>query len=225
MAIFLAHMAAQLSPAQRVESMCGQFREQAQSIAQEKLAEAENIAEQYYNQQISNTTTNLKEETDRQEKEIEVNRQIQHAKITNNAKLEILKAQKKALNEALEEAKNKLNEFSKGPDYPPVLAKLIAEGLLILKEKRVRLTVRKADVQICNDVIPQALELVKKVDPELDVKIVIDDERYLPADPHCAGGVVFTCHKGKIRLSNILNERLKLAYDGILPQIRNIVLD
>ncbi|EAY20242.1 hypothetical protein TVAG_021890 [Trichomonas vaginalis G3] len=217
-------MSAPIPAAQRVEQMRSMFHEQAKALAQEKQAEAENIAEQYYQQQITNTTKNLETEAERQEKEIEVNRQIQNAKITNNAKLEILKAQKKALNEALEDAKNKLNEFSKGPDYPPVLAKLIAEGLVILKEPRVRLTVRKADVQICQQVIPQALDLAKQADPNLDVKIVIDEERYLPADPHCAGGVVFTCHKGKIRLSNILNERLKLAYDGILPQIREIVL-
>lgn len=213
------------SPAQRVEQMCAMFKEQAESRAMEKQAEAAEIADHYYDQQISQTTTNLQQEAERQEKEIEVNRQIQHAKITNSAKLEILKAQKKALNEALEEAKNKLNEFSKGPDYPPVLAKLIAEGLLILKESRVRLTVRKSDVEICNNVIPQALEMVKEKEPELNIKVVVDDERYLPADPHCAGGVVFTCHKGKIRLSNILNERLKLAYDGILPRIRQTVMD
>ncbi|EAY06959.1 hypothetical protein TVAG_099990 [Trichomonas vaginalis G3] len=213
------------TPQQRVEQMCALFREQAESIAIEKQTEAAKIADQYYDQQISLTTNNLQTEAERQEKEIEVNRQIQNAKITNSAKLEILKAQKKALNECLEEAKNRLNEFSKGPDYPLVLAKLIAEGVIILKEQRVRLTVRKADVEICNSIIPKALEMVKSVDPNLDCKLIVDEERYLPADPHCAGGVVFTCHKGKIRLSNILNERLKLAYDGILPQIREIVLE
>ncbi|EAX70400.1 hypothetical protein TVAG_448420, partial [Trichomonas vaginalis G3] len=156
------------TPQQRVEQMCALFREQAESIAIEKQTEAAKIADQYYDQQISLTTNNLQTEAERQEKEIEVNRQIQNAKITNSAKLEILKAQKKALNECLEEAKNRLNEFSKGPDYPLVLAKLIAEGVIILKEQRVRLTVRKADVEILHSIIPKALEMGQSVDPNLD---------------------------------------------------------
>ena len=213
-----------MSAAERVKSMCQMFRDKAESEASEKEQEATQIADQHFDQVVNSTKNNLNEEAKRQENQIQKNFDIQNAKIKNAAKLEVLKAQKKALNEALEEAKRRLNEFSKGPEYPELLTKLIAEGLIELHEKKIRLTVRKADQEICKQCVPKAIELAQKKFPDYNPKIIIEEERYLPAEPHCAGGVVFTCNKGKIRLSNILNERLRLAYDGVLPQIRKIVL-
>ena len=216
-------MAQQLSPQERVDQMCAMFREQAESLVMEKEQEAATIADQYFDQQISNTTKTLEGEAMRQESEIEKNLQIQNAKIKNSAKLEILKAQQTAINEALKETVKRLNEFSKGPEYPDLLAKLIAEGLIQLNEPKVRLMVRKADIEICEKVLPKALEMTKAKVPGLEPKIIIEKERFLDPEPRCAGGVAFICHKGKIRLSNTLNDRLRLAYDGVLPQIRKIV--
>ena len=212
------------NPSEVVKAMCSSILEEAEARESEINENAIQTAEQNYDKVISSTQETLQLEAQRQEDEIKKNFQIQNAKITNAAKLEILKAQKKALNEALEEAKKRLNEFSKGPEYPEVLTKLIAEGLIELHEKKVRLTVRKADQEICKQCVPNAIQLAQKKFPDYNPKIIIEEERYLPAEPHCAGGVIFTCNKGKIRLSNILNERLRLAYDGVLPQIRKLVL-
>ena len=218
-------MTSQAAAQERVNQMCAMFQESAEAETNEIEQNALDLAEQQFDHVVSNTKNTLDAEAKRQEEEIQKNFQIQNAKITNAAKLEILKAQKKALNEALEEAKNRLNEFSKGPQYPEVLTKLIAEGLIELQEKKIRLTVRKADQEICKQCVPKAIELAQKKYPDYNPKIIIESERYLPAEPHCAGGVIFTCNKGKIRLSNILNERLRLAYDGVLPQIRQIVME
>ena len=212
------------NPAKIVKDMCDTIKEQGDTEETEIKEKAITASEESYDKVIESTKATLEKEAKRQEDEIKKDFQIQNAKITNAAKLEILKAQKKALNEALEEAKKRLNEFSKGPEYPAVLTKLIAEGLIELHEKKVRLTVRKADQEICKQCVPKAIELAQKKFPDYNPKIIIEEERYLPAEPHCAGGVIFTCNKGKIRLSNILNERLRLAYDGVLPQIRKLVL-
>jgi len=208
-----------------VQQMCSEFLEVSQSEASEIISNAEERANQNFENQINNIREKLEVEYQREMKAIESDDQIQKAKISNAAKLEVLKYQKKALNESLEAARNQLNEFSKGPEYPKLLTKLIAEGLVQLKERKVRLTVRKSDYHICKEAVPEAVAIAKRHIEGIDFEIIVEQERFLPAEPHCAGGVVLTCHKGKIRLSNILNERLRLAYDGTLPTIRRVIFN
>ena len=56
------------------------------------------------------------------------------------------------------------------------------------------------------------------------IKAKLDEARFLPGAPNCAGGVVLVAQKGKIRVSNVLNDRLRLAYEGMLPRIRRLIL-
>jgi V-type H+-transporting ATPase subunit E len=198
----------------RVEQMCQQFGEQAESEVDIKRTDATERAQSEYEATVSNTRDRLNAEFARQESEITREVQIREAQIKNNVKLEVLKSQNEAIHEALKEAIIQLSRFSEGPEYPDLLKKLIAEGLDRMRETRVRLMVRKSDLPIAQKVLSDAVQIAQDRNPGLVIKAKVDDSRFLAQAPACAGGVVLIAQKGKIRVSNVLNERLKLAYEG-----------
>ncbi|KAH0795251.1 putative vacuolar ATP synthase subunit E [Histomonas meleagridis] len=208
-----------------VQQMAEMFQELAEEIAEEKRQNAESRAEELYNKTIKNVNEKLEKEFAREQSEIQKELLIREAQIKNNVKLEILKSQTEAIHEALKEAIRELNKFSEGPDYPELLKKLIAEGLNTLKESRVRLMIRKSDQKIAENILPGAIEIAKKLNPTIDFNVKIDDKRFLPSAPACAGGVILICQKGKVRVSNVLNDRLRLVYERALPKIRAMVVE
>jgi V-type H+-transporting ATPase subunit E len=208
----------------RVAQMCQEFHELAEGEVDEKKRDAEERAASEYDATVSNTKDRLDAEFARQETQINRDVQIREAQIKNNVKLEVLKSQNEAIHEALKEAIVQLSRFSEGPDYPELMKKLIAEGLDRMRETRVRLMVRKSDLPIAQKVLPDAVQIAQEKNPGLVIKAKVDDSRFLAQAPACAGGVVLIAQKGKIRVSNVLNERLKLAYEGLLPQIRQLIL-
>jgi V-type H+-transporting ATPase subunit E len=207
----------------RVQNMCNTIKEVAEAKAQEQENAAEQRGEEIYTQTVTNIRDKLQAEFKREEAEIEKNLKIREAQIKNNVKLEILKAQTEAIHEALNEALKELCRFSDGPDYPDLLKRLIVEGLNRLRETRVRLMVRKADLRIAQQVIGEAIQIAQEQNPGLVIKVKIDESRFLAPTPSCAGGVVLIAQKGKIRVSNVLNDRLRLAYEGMLPVIRQVI--
>ncbi|KAH0792663.1 putative vacuolar ATP synthase subunit E [Histomonas meleagridis] len=205
--------------------MAEMFKELADKIAEEKRGNAENRANELYNAAIKNISDKLEIEFIREEGEIQKELLIHEAHIKNNVKLEILKSQAEAIHKALKESIRKINEFSEGPNYPDLLKKLIAEGLNILKESRVILMVRKSDQEVASRILPDAVEIAKKYNSAIDFNVKINDRIFLPPAPVCAGGVILMCHKGKIRVSNVLNDRLRLVYERILPQIKALIIE
>ena len=208
---------------ERINKMVETIRESYSTSADEKRQGAEELAAETYQQTIDNITSKLQIEKEAEMKEISKRHRIREAQIKNNVNLEVLKSQTESLHEVLTEAIQRLNAFSEGPEYPDLLKKLIAEGLDRLKESKVRLMIRKKDKEIAQNVLGEAVQIAEKLNPGLTIKAQIDEQRFLPAPPHCAGGVILICQKGKIKVSNVLNDRLKLAYEGMLPQIREII--
>lgn len=212
------------TPEEVVRSMCELFKERAEDEAKEINQNAESRAEESYNKSINDLSAKLDEEHRRNMQQIETDLKINEAKIQNNVKLEVLKSQTEALHEALKEAIEKLNKISDTPEYKPLLKNLIAEGFDRLKEPKVHLMVRKKDLQLAQEVLDDAIKIAQDANPGLKIQAKIDSTKFLPNPPQCAGGVVFVCQKGRIRVSNVLNDRLRLAYEGLLPRIRKIVL-
>lgn len=209
---------------ERVEQMCAEFRDIAKCSAEEIEGKAQAQADIEFQAAICETKQKLDTEFQREISEINRNLQIREAQIKNNVKLEVLKSQTEAIHEALKEAVAELNKFSEGPEYPELLKKLMIEGLDRLKESRVRLMVRKSDLQMAEVALKDAVKVVQEKNPGLVIKAKLEDSRFLPAAPACAGGVVLIAQKGKIRVSNVLNDRLKLAYEGMLPYLRRLIL-
>lgn len=208
---------------QVVQQMCEMFTDLARDECDKIKTEEEEKANENFQQVIDSTQNKLDDEFHRETLDTERTKKIRTAQIQNNVNLEILKAQTEAIHEALKEAIVQLNAFSTGPKYPELLKELIAEGLDRLCEPRVRLMFRKADLQIAKDVLPEAIKIVQARHPDLTIKVKIDEKNYLPAAPNCAGGVILICQKGRIRISNVLNDRLRLAYEGLLPVIRQYI--
>jgi V-type H+-transporting ATPase subunit E len=209
--------------APRLRYMCNHIKDLAEADAIQIRRNAEQRGEEIYNQTVTNIRDKLQTEFAREEAEIEKNLKIREAQIKNNVKLEILKAQTEAIHESLNEALKELCTFSTGPDYPDLLKRLIVEGLNRLRETRVRIMVRKADLPIAQQVIDEAIRTAQEQNPGLTIKVKIDEGRFLQQSPSCAGGVVLIAQKGKIRVSNVLNDRLRLAYEGMLPVIRQVI--
>ena len=197
----------------------------SEAKVQETIANAQAQTTENTTKEVNDFLSKLEGQFNRDKEDIEKNTEIRKAQIQNNVKLEILKSQTEALHEALKDAIEKLNQFSEKPEYKELLQNLIAEGLDRLKETRVHLMVRKKDLQLAQEVLSKAVEIAENANPGLKIQAKIDTTRFLPQPPQCAGGVVLLCQKGKIRVSNVLNDRLRLAYEALLPRIRRIVLD
>jgi V-type H+-transporting ATPase subunit E len=207
----------------RLQKILEPIGETATTLADEAKMNAEARGEEIYESTVSNVTEKLRAEFVREEDEIQKNLKIREAQIKNNVKLEILKSQTEAIHECLNLAITSLCQISEGPEYPELLKKLIAEGLNRLKESRVRLMVRKSDLPIGQRVLAEAVKIAQDLNPGLVIKAKFDESRFLSQAPACAGGVVLMAQKGKIRVSNVLNDRLRLAYEGMLPQIRELI--
>ena len=220
-------MSKQAGPSVRdvIDSIVRVIYDSAESDASERLQGAEQKATDSYETIVNDITQKLEEEFERNLRDDEKNLKIREAQITNEVKIEILKSQTEALYDALKESLEKLNEISEGPQYREILTKLIAEGFDRLKEPSVHLVVRKKDLQLTQEVLDDAIKLAEAANPGLKITAKIDTTRFLPQPPQCAGGVFFHCQKGKIRISNLLNDRLKLAYEGMLPHIRNVIMN
>jgi V-type H+-transporting ATPase subunit E len=207
----------------RVESITACIRDVAAALADEAKITAEARGQELFDSTVANVRDKLAAEYEREEGEIQKNLKIREAQIKNNVKLEILKAQTEAIHEALNQSIVELCEFSSGPEYAGLLRDLIAEGLDRLKEPRVRLMVRKSDLATGQRVLADAVRIAERLNPGLAIKAKFDESRFLAQAPSCAGGVVLIAQKGKIRVSNVLNDRLRLAYEGMLPQVRALI--
>jgi V-type H+-transporting ATPase subunit E len=207
----------------RIERIIREIKDSATGIAYDISNNAEQRGTEIFETTVSSVMEKLELEYVREEEEIQRTLKIREAQIKNNVKLEILKSQTEAIHECLNQALVSLCKFSESSEYPELLKRLIAEGLDRLKESRVRLMVRKSDLSIAQSVLNDAVRIAQELNPGLTIKAKFDESRFLPQAPNCAGGVVLIAQKGKIRVSNILNDRLRLAYEGMLPNIRALI--
>jgi V-type H+-transporting ATPase subunit E len=219
----MSKASAQAAKVNRTESIITYIQDHATALAEEAKINSEQRGEEIFETTVANVREKLESEYLREEDEIQKNLKIREAQIKNNVKLEILQSQTEAIHEALNQTLVELCKFSEGSEYPELLKNLIAEGLNRLKEPRVRLMVRKSDLSIAQKVLADAVKIAEDLNPGTSIKAKFDESRFLPQAPTCAGGVVLIAQKGKIRVSNVLNDRLRLAYEGMLPQIRALI--
>jgi len=82
---------------------------------------------------------------------------------------------------------------------------------------KLKLLLEKKDVELANNAIQVASQNYKE-STKRDINVELDKENNLPDDS--AGGVILTSHFGRIRINNTLEERLTLAQEELLPEIR-----
>ena len=121
-------------------------------------------------------------------------------------------------------------------EYSALLKQLLIQGLIKLIEPKVTLRCRESDHSILAAVIDDAvseykqlmLSQVKMLEGKDDIPCVvtIDENNRLPEyneqDPtnSCLGGFVMYCRKNRIVCSCTLDDRINMAYQVAIPQIR-----
>jgi len=191
--------------------------------ANEKAEEIDAKAEEEFNIEkgrlVQQQRLKIMEYYERKEKQVELQRKIQSSNMLNQARLKVLKARDDHVSSVLENAKKQLVTISQDSSrYPQLLEGLIGQGLCQLLESNVTIRCRQVDLQMVQATVPKAVASVKDKMPKINVQVIVDAERFLPAD--CAGGVELYAQRGKIKVNNTLEARLAMISQHKLPETR-----
>lgn len=215
----------------QIEQMC-QFVKQE---AEEKANEIKISAEEDFNieklQLLESEKAKIRKEYERREGQIEVKKKIEYSKQLNESRIKVLQARETSVHNIVKEAHGKLIEFSKNKkQYQSLLTNLTVQALTKLKEPKVALKVRKADLSLLKDSLENIKSKYKQVTGDEAPALEVNEKDFLPAEPKnaeeadetesCTGGVVASSANGAIVCSNTLDERLRIAYAQTLPDIR-----
>ena len=193
--------------------------------ASEKAEEIDAKAEEEFNIEkgrlVQQQRVKIMEFYERKEKQVELQKKIQNSNLLNQARLKILKAREDHMRVLLEDAISQLTTVSKDKGrYKIMLQGLLVQGLFQLIEENVTVQCRQQDIGLIKEVLGSAAEAYKQ-QVQRDVKIVIDEDNCLP--PECAGGVVLSAQRNKIRVLNTLESRLHQMSQQMLPELRTIL--
>ncbi|KAH7830124.1 putative V-type proton ATPase subunit E [Monocercomonoides exilis] len=216
-----------------IDQMKSFIIQEANEKAEEITANAE---EDYYtekNSLLEAEKERIRKEYARKQSQISVKRRIEISNRTNTILLDIQKQRNEMLESLLEKAKLSSAEQSKNTDkYKQLLVNLISQGLTELLEAHVSILCRKEDIALVKESIPQAIKKAEEsiAPKKMEFHVIVDESESLPSGPDqsksgqfCAGGVILTCHDGRIRLNNTLEARLKIAYENLLPKMKGIL--
>lgn len=193
--------------------------------ANEKAEEIDAKAEEEFNIEkgrlVQQQRVKIMEYYERKEKQIELQKKIQNSNLLNQARLRVLKAREDHIKTMLDEAQERLRQLAVDPqNYRRLLEGLIAQGLYQMLEDQVVIRCRQQDVAILKEVLPKAIDTYRQATKK-EVRVAIDSERFLAAD--LSGGIEMFAHKGKIKVANTLEERLRLIGTQMLPELREVL--
>lgn len=199
--------------------------------AREKSEEIRLKAEEEFSVEKTNLIQAQKEqinlEFEEKLKKLETQRKIAYSNQLNQSRLAQHKAKEEAIQTIFTEVQGKLGSLSKNSDkYKSMLENLIMQGLLQMMEQEVSIICREEDHQMVEGAAANAS---KRFHEKTNIKPKINIEtnhRLAPSTsqgknaPTCAGGVVLTAREGSIMCNNTLEQRLLLASELMLPEIR-----
>jgi len=159
---------------------------------------------------------------ERQEKEVEVQRRIAVSNAINQNRLKVLKAREDIVMKLYADAKRQLQTIPQNKaDYKKLLQQLVLQALLKLQEPNVLVRVREQDRDLVRDVLAPAAAAYKEK-TGVSSSLSIDTTQVLNAQT-CAGGVVLMSQDGRIVCDNTLDQRLALAFEKRLPEVRKML--
>ena len=185
--------------------------------------------------------TQLMEKLDKMDHErrtvFELELRVQSVRAQSEARLKWLRAREKATRQIFQRTRIRLQSLTKDPaQYKPLMVRLIAEGLTMVKSTSALLRVREADVALVREIINDAIALVNRDRKQsLTFTVTIDTENPLPPAPEretdpiettCIGGVIVVEAgrlKGRVLTTNTLDARLTIAFEDQLPLIRGML--
>lgn len=162
-------------------------------------------------------------------KQAEVKRKIAQSSQINKTRLQVLHSRQVVVDEIINLALEKLGKLD-SETYTKLVEDLIVQCLCRLfsdlvkeegkKDLEAGLRCRKEDVEIVRKVLPKSISKFKELSGVIEVKIVIDEERWMEKS---LGGVIMSCHKGRIVVDNSLEARLAITAEHLMPVIRHEV--
>ncbi|GJP32544.1 hypothetical protein CLOM_g17170 [Closterium sp. NIES-68] len=193
--------------------------------AEEKANEIGVAAEEEFNieklQLVEAEKRKIRQEYERKEKQVEIAKKIDYSKQLNASRLKVLQAQDSIVKEMKAAAEKELLKVSSDTKkYTALLKDVIAQGLVRLNESAVQLRCREADAAAVKAALPGAIQEYVTVTKQPAPTVDVDGAKFLPAAPHCAGGVVMASKDGRVVCSNTLDARLEIAFKQNLPAIR-----
>jgi len=163
-------------------------------------------------------------------KKVEVSRKIAQSNQLNQCRLAILRARETAIQQIFTEAQERLLSLTNDKNrYVKMLEKLILQGLLKLKEQEVQILCRAEDHELVVKAVPEAIRLYRDKSG-IQASIEVVEKHRLAPGPQpgnkgafCSGGVVLSARDGRIMCNNTLDQRLGLAAENLLPEIRTLL--
>ena len=120
---------------------------------------------------------------DKKEKQIELQKKIQHSNQANASRLSILKARDDYIQVLKEEARQQLIILTQDrAKYIPILGNLISQGLMVIMEREVTLRCRYEDYGLVQRLIPHAIEIYKQNLKQDHIQVMVDNTNFLSDD-------------------------------------------
>lgn len=190
--------------------------------ANEKAAEIDGKAQEEFAIEKDNLVNQQKQKIQqfylKKEKQVELQRKIQHSNLQNQSRIAILKAREDLIQKLKDQANDQLAQVAQNPEkYSKLLTNLIAQALYRLVEKDVFIKCREKDVALVTRAIDDAKALYKQA-LKRDVNVVVM-KSFLSPDITNGGIEAFTID-GKIRVINTLEARLNMLFEQMIPEIR-----
>ncbi|CAM9671725.1 unnamed protein product [Phaeothamnion confervicola] len=177
---------------------------------------------------VHNAKLKIQEEYAQKEKDREIQDRITRSSMIGSSRVKKMTARDEVMQLLVRDATGQLAKVSTSSDYSNILKELIKQGLLKIEETKVEVYCRAADIDQVRSVLPSAVFDYKKLMKsqanlavEPDVTLCEDKARCLPADS--PGGVVLTAAHGRIVCANTLSARLDIAYQELLPKVRQLL--
>lgn len=164
----------------------------------------------------------LDDEYVQKEKDLEIQQRVARSQAVGAARVKKMQTRDDLLGELLKGATEKLVQVTKSPTYPTLIKQLIVEGLIKIEEQTVEIQARAEDKSIVARMLPEALSefrtLMSNGGHTVNPKVTISDT---PLDSKkVTGGILLTAHHGRITLNQTLDERLAIAFNDNMPEIR-----
>ena len=158
-----------------------------QQEAAEKVEEIDAKAEEEFNIEksrlVSQQRIKIIEYYDKKEKQIELQRKIQHSNLANASRLAVLKARDDYVQSLKEESRKHLSILTQDQSkYRMILSNLIAQGLFLLMEKDVVLRCRRIDFNLVQQLLPEVVQRYKQEFKQKDLHISLDEKNFFADD-------------------------------------------
>ncbi|WWC87759.1 uncharacterized protein L201_002651 [Kwoniella dendrophila CBS 6074] len=153
---------------------------------------------------------------EKKKKQAEVGWKISQSTAINNSRIKVLRSRNDHLESIFDDANKQVKDLSEGDRYKQGIENLILEVLLKLLSPNITITHRPKDKELIEKSSKTALKKYKDISGR-ETKIEFEDK--LSNDS--SGGIIGSSLKGKIKVDNTLEERLKILEQKMLPELRH----